>query len=366
MGTVEHREKHRRGKRPQVPAKTTWPCATPVAGGEAPAGDGRPEAVAQRHWQAGADRPKPCGALRYIWILLIALTACNSAETGHNSVDSTLAALVPPDATMLAGLRIDAIRATPLYQKMVARKQIDRLDEFAHQTGFDPRRDVRELLIASNGKNIIVAARGTFNVGAFEGMTRSTYKGSTLYTRDRRGVALIDNSTAIAGTLEAVRAALDRRGSGDRSGPADLLARARQIPPENQVWSVSNGFDNLLTGSIPDDSNIANGARILRSLENTTAAADLRAGLNGYVNGQCRTDADAKNLGDAVRGLVGLGRLSVPEKQPELLRLWDGIKVDQQQRTVKITVTIPPDLIDKLIDLMGTGPRLHGLPVASR
>ena len=75
---------------------------------------------------------------------------------------------------------------------------------------------------------------------------------------------------------------------------------------------------------------------------------------------------DAKNLGDAARGLVGLGRLSVPEKQPEMLRVWDGIKVDQQQRTVKITVAIPPDLIDKLIDLVGSEPRLHRLPVMSR
>jgi hypothetical protein len=294
------------------------------------------------------------------------LTACNSAETGRTSINATLASLVPPDATMLAGLRMADIRATPLYQKMLARKHLDRLDEFARQTGFDPRRDVRELLVASNGKDSIVAARGTFNLRAFEGVTRSTYKGYTLYTRDREGVALIDNSTAIAGTLEAVHAALDRRGSGDRSGPVDLLARARQIPPENQVWSVANGFDNLLTGRIPETGNAANAGRILRSLENTTAAADLRAGLNGYINGLCRTDADAKNLGDAARGLVGLGRLSVPEKQPELLRLWDGIKVDQQQRSVKITVTIPPDLIDKLIDLVGTGPRLHGLPVASR
>jgi hypothetical protein len=165
--------------------------------------------------------------------------------------------------------------------------------------------------------------------------------------------------------LEAVHAALDRR-SGGSSGPAELLARARQIPPENQVWSVSNGFDNLLTGRIPETGNAANAGRILRSLENTTAAADLRTGLNGYLNGQCHTDADAKNLGDAARGLVGLGRLSVPEKQPEMLRVWDGIKVDQQQRTVKITVAIPPDLIDKLIDLVGSEPRLHGLPVMSR
>ena len=348
MGTVEQRD-HRCGKRPQVPARAAWPCAT---GSDARAG--------------GAARPKPRGALRYIWILLIALTACNSAETGRTSVDPVLAALVPPDATMLAGLRMADIRATPLYRKMLAGKHLERLDEFARETGFDPRRDVRELLVASNGKDNLVAARGTFNVRAFDGMTRSTYKGFTLYTRDRGGVTLIDSSTAIAGTLEAVHAALDRRGSGGSSGPAELLARARQIPPENQVWSVSNGFDSLLTGRIPESGNAANAGRILRSLENTTAAADLRAGLNGYINGVCRTDADAKNLGDAARGLVGLGRLSVPEKQPELLRLWDGIKVDQQQRTVKITVAISQDLVDKLIDLVGNDPRLHGLPVKMR
>jgi hypothetical protein len=40
--------------------------------------------------------------------------------------------------------------------------------------------------------------------------------------------------------------------------------------------------------------------------------------------------------------------------------------VDQQQRTVKITVAIPQDLIDKLIDLVGNDPRLHGLPVKMR
>ncbi len=327
---------------------------------------GRLPAFCLWHRRNAASPRKARVALRYICVPLLALTACHSAETGRTSVDATLAALVPPDATMLAGIRMAAIRSTPLYQKMLAQKRLERLDEFARQTGFDPRRDVRELLVASNGKDSIVAARGTFNVRAFEGMTRSMYKGYALYTRDRGGVALIDNSTAIAGTLDAVRAVLDRYQAGNRSGPAQLLARARQIPPENQVWSVSNGFDNLLTGRIPESGNAANFGRILRSLENTTAAADLRTGLNGYINGLCRTEPEAKNLGDAARGMVGLGRLSVPENQPELLRLWDGIKVDQQQRTINITVAIPQDLIDKLINLLGTEPRLRGLPVSLR
>jgi hypothetical protein len=64
-------------------------------------------------------------------------------------------------------------------------------------------------------------------------------------------------------------------------------------------------------------------------------------------------------LGDAARGLVGLGRLSVPENKPEMLRLWDGIKVDQQQRTINITVSIPQELVDKLVDMLRTEPHLQ-------
>ena len=297
-------------------------------------------------------------------ILLISLVAgCSSAPTGRSSIDSTLAALMPPDATMLTGVRMEAVRSTPLYKKLLASQALQPLDDFARETGFDPLRDVRELLVGSNGKDLIIAARGTFPERNFEELTKQTYKRYTLYTRGQGGVALIDGSTAVAGTLPAVKVALDRHNSGDRTRPEDLLARARQIPAPNQVWSVANGFDNLLTSRVPETGNLGNAGRILRSLENTTIAADLSTGINGSLTGVCRTEQDAKNLGDAARGLIGLGRLSVPEKQPELLRLWDGIKVDQQLRTVNITVSVPEDLVEKLLDLLGTHSAVRGLPV---
>jgi len=303
--------------------------------------------------------------LRSLVLLTSALVlGCGSAETGRTRVDPTLAALAPSTATMLAGVRMDAVRATPLYQKMLAKNQLSRLDDFARETGFDPRKDVREVLIASDGKDTLIAARGTFNIHVPEGAARTSYRGYSLYTRDQGGVALIDNSTALAGNLPAVRAALDRYKSGDRGGPTALLARARDIPSDNQIWSVSSGFESLLTGRIPETGNAGNIGRMLRSLENTTSAADLRAGINGYITGLCTTEQDAKNLGDAARGMVGLGRLSVPDNKPEMLRLWDGIKVDQQQRTVKITVAIPQDLIDKLIEMLGTLPGNRRLPLS--
>src|SRR5438128_7353768 len=256
---------------------------------------------------------RACGAV----LLVLGAGGCNSAQLGRSRIDSTLAAFMPPDATVLAGVRMDQMRATPTYQKMAAQKQIPRLDEFARETGFDPRKDVRDLLIGSNARDTVVAARGTFNLKSGEGATKTTYKGYTLYQRDQGGVALIDSTTAVAGNLAAVRAAIDRFKAGDRTGPRGLLARAGEIAAENQVWSVSNAFDDLIIGRFPQDGNAAGVGRMLGSLENTTAAADLRSGVSGYLHGLCRTEQDAKNLGDTARGLVGLARLSVPDNQPE-------------------------------------------------
>lgn len=301
-------------------------------------------------------------------ILLLSLLAagCASGPGGRSSVDSTLAALMPPDATMLAGIRMQAVLSTALYKKVAATQAFPQLDDFARETGFDPRRDVRELLVGSNGKDLIIAARGTFPERNFEGLTKQTYKGYTLYVRGQGGVALINGSTAVAGTLPAVEAALDRYKSGDRTRPDDLLARSRQIPADNQIWSVSNGFDSLVTTRIPETGNLGNAGRLLRALENTTAAVDLRTGINGSLTGVCRSEQDAKNLGDTARGMIGLGRLAVPEKEPELLRLWDGIKVDQQQRTVNITVAVPEDLAEKMVDLLGSRSGVRRLPVSLR
>jgi len=48
--------------------------------------------------------------------------------------------------------------------------------------------------------------------------------------------------------------------------------------------------------------------------------------------------------------------LSVPENQPDLLRLFDGIKVEQKQKSVAINIAVAPELIDKLIQATGVRP----------
>jgi hypothetical protein len=42
----------------------------------------------------------------------------------------------------------------------------------------------------------------------------------------------------------------------------------------------------------------------------------------------------------------------VPENQPDLLKVWDGITVDQQGRSVAIHADVTQDLIDKMVQML--------------
>ncbi|MDQ6665435.1 MAG: hypothetical protein M3Z23_13710 [Acidobacteriota bacterium] len=287
--------------------------------------------------------------LAAILALAFLATTCRS-DSGR--IDPVLAQLVPANAISLFGARMDQVKSTPLYQKLIAQKKLPQLDQFASETGFDPRRDVRDLLVASDGKDTVALARGTFHLGNLQGVHKSNYKGYTLYTRDNNGYSLLDGSTAVAGTLPGLHAALDRYKSGAPSANAALLARAEAIPGQYQVWAVSAGGADFIARNMPQSGNGANFSKIFRSLENTIFEADLRNGLDAIAQGNCQTAKDAKDLGDAARGLVGFGRLSVPENQPELLKLWDGIHVDQKDKNINIAAKISRDLVDKLVQMV--------------
>jgi hypothetical protein len=281
----------------------------------------------------------------------LAVAGCSSAQLGSSRVDPALAALAPADSIWLAGVRMAEIRSTPLYQKMVAQQRVTELDDFARRTGFDPRKDVQELLAASDGADTVVLARGAFRISPPAGVRKSVYKGATIYSQPEGAFAILDASTAAAGPERAVRKALDQKQAGG-AGAKALLDRARALPAAGQIWFVSNGW-----GSLPErlgagqSPYFSNASKILRAIETGSATVDLRSGVAARAEGLCRSEEDAKTLGDALRGLVGMGRLSVPENQPDLLRLFDGLKVDQQQRTLVVNIRIPQDLVDRLSQL---------------
>ena len=86
------------------------------------------------------------------------------------AVDSQLLNLVMPDAKVLAGVNVAQAKGSPFGQYVLSQISAgnDGLAQMASVTGFDPSRDVNELLLASNGAtgthSGLATATGTFDV----------------------------------------------------------------------------------------------------------------------------------------------------------------------------------------------------------
>jgi hypothetical protein len=277
------------------------------------------------------------------------------AQTPDSRSDAGLGAFLPGDTVLLAGLQMDTLRTTALYRQMTARQRFADLDDFAKRTGFDPRQDVRHLLVAWNGSESLVVARGAFRIAAPAGWRRAPYKGAVIFASEGAGFAVIDPTTAIAGTEAILHRAIDQKQSR-QTAAGELLKRAAGMPAAAQVWLVAQGFAKLPAQLAPDTGNAANFTRILRSLENLRMWADVRSGIAAKISGSTRAEEDAKRLGDATRGFIGMGRLSVPEKQPELLRFWDGFKVEQRGAELDVDIRVTPDLLDAFVKFIETQP----------
>ena len=95
------------------------------------------------------------------------------------------------------------------------------------------------------------------------------------------------------------------------------------------LWGVSTGFAGFLANNLPHAGNGIDFSAIFRGIESTWFSASVASGFQAAIHCTTATEKDAMNLRDAAKGLVGLGRLSVPQNKPDLLRFWDGITVDQ-------------------------------------
>lgn len=292
----------------------------------------------------------------FAWLLAaLALVGCGSREPAWVKIDPALAELAPHDSVMLLGVRAEAARATPVYQKWVAQQRSADLDRFAKETGFDLRKDVSELLVASTGKDTLVAAKGRFSREALEarleksGRQRMAHKRYTLFGTEEGAVVFLNSSTAAAGPAPVLRSMIDNQG---RAGiPARLLEKIKTIPAENQIWAVTLGASQL-ADRIPEGGNLSNLRRVLGSVESSTLGIDLRSGLKLTSVGTCRTEEDAKMIHDGIRGLVGMGRLMTPDNQPELLRFYDAIQVAQQETSVTVRADVPMDVLEKVLAVL--------------
>jgi hypothetical protein len=210
-------------------------------------------------------------------MLLVISVSCARKSPVGPKIDPALATLIPDDTTLLVGTRLEALERTPVYQKYLADRKFPQVEEFAKQTGLDPKKDLWELLFVSDGKNNVLLGRGKF-ANEMEprlekgGAKRFGYKGYTLVGNEKTAVVFFSSSTAAMGPTDSLKFLLDQRGTS-KGPPAELAALMKDIPSDAQFWAAYAGgpVDLGFTG------NMANFSKLINSIQTGSIYFDLRS-----------------------------------------------------------------------------------------
>jgi hypothetical protein len=221
---------------------------------------------------------------------------------------------------------------------------------------------VREILMVYGAQGTVLLARGNFNlkqepIAGMKVIRHGQYSIHTLPastgTTTVSGFCVLDSSLAAAGEVPAVEAALDEWSQKGAPKAADaLLANVTAVSDQAALWGVSTGFAKFLAGNLPGAGNGIDFSGIFRGIESSWFSASVGSGLQASIHCTTATEKDAMNLRDAAKGLIGFGRLSVPQNKPELLRFWDAFTVDQAGRSFALNADISGDLIDQMVQFL--------------
>lgn len=286
------------------------------------------------------------------------------------AVDTSLISLVMPDAKVVSGIHVEHTKSTPFGRYVLAQMQSDDqgFQKFVDETGFDPRRDLNEILVASTGNqgsspHTLVLGRGVFDASRVRaaakqaGVTTIRYHGIDILQhkedKDDNGVALLNGSTAVFGDLASVEAAIDRQQSGEAPAAA-LVDKVRRVSMDNDVWFVTVGTPaELFNGKLRDPN--LNGAMkgdVLQSVQE--ASGGLRFGASDVsLNAQfvARTEKDANALADVVRFFAGMVQLNRPagSDNGKASSLLDSLQLSAEANVMKLSLAMPEAQLEKLL-----------------
>jgi hypothetical protein len=287
---------------------------------------------------------------------LACLVSCRSGGAKSVRIDPALAALVPADTVYLLGADMERLSRTPAWQKLETLALPD-LNRFTQATGLDPRHDIREVMVCSNGTGAVTVLRGSFRESDLaprlqsRGAASLSYRGHTLYTSDHAAVTFLDSSTATAGATASVEGIIDAHDRGGSGLPVALEPLVQTIPSRDQLWLVRAGGSPGMRFGENDESRLGSIVQMLRGIKTVVLGIDFSNGLDLSARMQCDTDNDAAHIHDALRGAIGFARLNTPDNRPELLKVYDAIQVSQEKSLVTASASVSSEQVDQALDL---------------
>jgi len=299
------------------------------------------------------------------------MVAAGAVTTAANFDDPELLKLAMPDAKVLAGVNVDQAKTSPFGQYVLAQMQLHdaHLTEVTTATGFDPTRDVHELLVASNGGTTqhsgLVVARGNFDPSRINALVLSkaeavseTYKGVTIVedAKQMSGFAFLNATIVVAGDVANVKAAIDRQNSTASLPPA-VIVQINQWSSTQDAWAVVTVPPSTLHPStgMPAIPGVGTTNQNTAFQGIQQAAGGVKFGTNVVVTAQAQaaTAQDATQIGDTLKLLASLAQLQA-NGDPKILALSQSLAVNTNGALLNVSVSLPQD---QLVGLLQTGPK---------
>ncbi len=265
------------------------------------------------------------------------------AARGAFAADTLLSDYAPPDTRIVFGIRLRSFLDTVITSDQIQdlRAKTAAAMALSGFPGFDPFTDLDEVLVAASGTGekapSIAILRGRFDVDRLAGAA-PRYQGIPIISNKQGSdtvTALVDSSTALAGSLALVRAAIDKRGGAGHLSPK-LAARSEELRARYDIW----GTADQIPSSVPSEGQpnpfggidrFDFGAAFHKSLELT---AELHA----------RTPKDAEEMRktvDLLKTMFQGAKSSTPSATRFDMRLVSS--------TLKISLVVPESELKKTV-----------------
>jgi hypothetical protein len=292
---------------------------------------------------------------------------------GAFAADPALLQMVMPDSQVVAGLQVTQAKGSLFGQYVLSHLSVNdtKLQEFSAETGFNPTQDVSEIVIASNWKpntpanRWLVLADGTFNVAKISaatqanGGTASVYQGVNLVTHSAASgtqvataLAFLGTTTALAGDITSVKAAIDRKQS---NAPTDstVFSKAQQVSANNDFWFVTLVPLSNFSDSIPNSSlSGAMQGNLFAAINQ--ASGGVRFGDTVTISAEAvtRSEKDAQALVDVVKFFAGLVQLNKQNNAAagQVATLLDTLQTTASGNTTTISLAIPEQQLELLLN----------------
>lgn len=314
--------------------------------------------------------------------LLISSLLISGSLTAFASVDNGLLALVPANATIVGSVDFTRARNSEFGQYLLTKSQAGdaHFQEMIEETGFDPRRDLQDVVFASAGPragsedgrrqgSFAILARGTFDQERIEATAKTkgavvqVFQGVELIVNKSSGeptaLAFPDTGVAVLADLTTLRQIIANRGTPTVLDPA-LQTKIDAVGSRNDLWFASLTGGGFLARHIRQESRqegetqpLQQQAQVLKGVTQSSGGIRLGAVNEITFDAITRTPQDATSLADIVRFLASMVQMQ-REKDARagiVASSLDGMQLETSGNTMHVTISMPEKSLEQLADL---------------